>query len=235
MAAVGVVGLCAALWGCGGGGGGAAPYPLSATTRFFAVGDRWEYRVSGTATAADGTQVAVTGTKVASIVPITISSVAWMAISESLNLRTSSGEDDVTSSVTLFRQDPGSRAIELWGQLQKDGSVLWVTNTPPPPIIPGTWNLATALASSVYFSDGNHNTVTLSVAATEVIGVPGGLFTTWRATTTALHATGRATNGTAWYAPQLGAVVREAATTSFTDGRRLSVTMELISTNIPLG
>jgi len=223
-----------ALAGCGGGGGSGATYPLGYTMRLLAVGDRWDYRLTGTATAANGSRASLTGTAAVSILQQVIGSHTFMASSAAMDLRSSAGGSIVSSVLTYGDQDPSTRDFREYAEVSDGDPMRIVTNSPLPVVLPGSWGNSTAFAVTLLYSDSSTCTSTLSVAAIEIVRVPAGSFTTWRTTETYTDSLYGNMNETCWYAPQLGCTVKETMSKTYPDGSRLDGTSELTSTNVPL-
>lgn len=224
-----VIGI-ASLAGCGGGGGGGA-IALASRLRAVQVGDQWHYSVSGQQTAPGVAAIALNGTDTESIVQQTVNGQQVLALSQAFSLNASNGQTITSNSLTYFTQDAGTGDAHIIATKSDNGPVLLVTDSPAPVVYPGAWSPSTAFAYTLHFNDASSSTDTLSVSNSESVGVPLATFMAWKTTTSTSAASGNV-NGTDWWAPQLGNIVKSQTTKTFTTGETLTLTEVLTSTNV---
>jgi len=214
--------LC--LFGCGGGhGGGAVVAPLSATLLSPAAGQVYSYNISGTLVQG-GTPTPLTGvvtvTRGAGPVESVLGSVTGggqvLPLVGSNSFSIDSGTGDVFA--TTFHNSAGQHTL-----------------TAPVLVLPGTFSDTTAFArAAAATDDGAVYSISFTVIGREVVSVPEGAFTCWKATQQIVVGT-TSDSRTAWYAPQIGTYVKSEDV--ITDSTQPTVTIDLtrvlIATNVP--
>lgn len=141
------------------------------------------------------------------------------------------GQTFAFNNSLFFTQDPATRNVTEYGQ--QEGNEI-STLTAPRTALPGQWSAGYAVDDQVSYTNGQTERRTTTIVGSEVVQVPAGQFTAWRVLRSVTDANS-STNGTYWYAPQIGNYVKgEETSTDLGAGQTTTRRVELTSTNVPL-
>ncbi len=234
-----------AVSGCGGGGGGGPAVLLSDTFRTMQLGDRYEYEVSGTDGLLDG-PAHYRGTLyvyVGEYSEVYPSGVDYTEFSASVK-RYDSGETTAMQWNTYLSQDPDGTCW-VHGGTTSSGDYYSIGEPESGKFMqyPGSWYQGLSWSESVdedidpFIHYPHRYDTSAAVTGTETISVPAGRFETYRISTTQTAYEELfgdelfdpesmfpifTSVKTMWFAPQIGAYVREEAELVTSDGQTLS-------------
>jgi hypothetical protein len=194
MISLAITAALIALPGCGGGGGGGGGGGLggngggnpATTLHTMAVGDKWQYTITGTATAPGQTSSNVSGTITRTIVSKALNG-ANTAIEEvsvfnftggGLNGGGGGGTTD-----TFFTQDANGNIIETGQESTPDGGAMTTLTTTSPAanniIIPGSWAAGQNTQANITYSPAGNLTQSFDIGVGQSVTVPAGTFAAW--------------------------------------------------------
>lgn len=242
ITALAAVAALAALSGCGGGGGGGGGGGVvgpsngsspSTSLHTMAVGDEWDYTVTGTATAPGQTSSTVTGTVVRKIIAASQDG-ASMAIQETSSYSFSGGGlagaagGGVTD--TYFLQDASGNVYETGQDSTPDGGVMSSESVNSPSaandtIIPGVWAAGQTTNANITYSDNTTLTQAFTIGSSAVVTVPYSTLSVWN---TSVSTNGSSSSQT--WDPKMGSYV----TNTYTETANLNGTTWTITTTAKL-
>jgi len=212
--------------GCGGGGsngGDTVIAPLSATLLAPAAGQSYSYNISGTLIQG------VTPSPLTGVVTVTRNAGPAESVLGSV---TGGGQTLPLVGSNAFSVDGGTGDVSATTFHNFAGQH---TLTTPVLVLPGTFSDTTDFVhTAAATDDGTVYSISLHVIGREVVTVPEGAFTCWKATQQIVVGTTRDSR-TAWYAPQIGTYVKseDAITDSTQPTVTINLTRVLIATNVP--
>ena len=238
LSVAGVGGILCLSSGCGGGDSSTPEkeLPLSSRTRALQPGDSWTYRVSGNSDFYGKWKSSLTET-------VRIDSGSFMGNPVLTRTTITNVEDTAGYGVEYLKQTETGELIAL-GALGLDSTVAPPDSAhrevrpliEPQPFVFGEWIAKKELTYQLQYNDQDFvaRAAKLVIVGTEKVSTPLGTFDTWKVEVTPNNPrTLKSREGTYWYAPQLGAIVKEEETVRGFE-QYDNVTRILVETNVPL-
>ncbi len=215
-----------------------APRPLATALRLFQRGDSWDYRVSGTATLADGKSVAIqNGSLHSEITDFVANGDAKKLIEDDAVSMTASADGRTLPFSHTTQQTLSQDWLQATTYLLSDnnGSQGAVRTVRQPQVdTPGTWLDGLSQSSHLDFDNGDSKNETTTVQGSEVVDTALGKISVWRCVQDETESDGTHSTMTLWFAPQIGMPVKTVGTTINPDGMVLHLTTDLVKTSVPL-
>ncbi|CCW35912.1 Protein of unknown function (DUF3108) [Chthonomonas calidirosea] len=217
----------------GSGSGGVTPATHLRSPR---SGDTYNYTLSGKLWGV-GTNVSYsfTDSLVAGYSQTNYSGVNVLIANYAYNLNLSNGQSIAVNLQFIDSSDASGNVINL-AEIQ-NGAL--ATYNLPIIDLPATWSNTLSLDQQTTTSSGVSEVFIFSVVGAENVSTPIGTFACWKVNSSENTSTSTNTNGTLWYAPEMGAApIKMSATVTLvgSDGNTYTMTLNgvLSSTNVPI-
>ena len=203
------------------------------------AGDYWIYNVTGTRTIlASGSTTASTsplaGTITQEVVSLPFQGASALAIATEQDLTINSvsiyGTTPPPKQIVYVTQDPANHELKIIGDnAGPNGAVRAVTT--PALYAPGSFSLNIGGKERVKYIGGGSTDLTLAITGTQNVVTHIGNFEAYSGTTSATSSDGSGSLETLEWAPQLGAPVAFASTSTQSDGSVTSIDATLIKSS----
>lgn len=210
---------------------------LATKTRMLQAGDRWDYKMTASLTAAKSViNGEIKGSSAMTLEKTVGNSRTPLTRSHRIHLSTSRKQDFTEK---LFLSQPKSDGLLYKVGETSDSDKTRMTSQPPV-FLPGKWQSGLQFNTETTYDDGATERGDWKILGTEIVDTPAGRFATWKVNEQ-VDMTGNASNplgdttqhGIYWYAPQLGSFVKAEVKQTMLGGIVLTMNFLLQKTTVP--